>query len=338
MPSATQLLRLAAAATSTFAFLPTALAASLLADPFGSSKCLLSKPELSCSAAAQPGGLVDSCCVETFGGLVLSTQFWDTYTGLEDKGQLLPRKSWTLHGLWPDFCNGSWTQYCDLNRQYDPHPSPNTTTGTPSGVTVPSYQGPTVDTFLKSIGLPGRVMLAWMSKYWIAQGQENTELWAHEFSKHGTCYSTFAPSCFSAKALEKHTDLLTYYGVAAEYFTRLPTYDWLAAKTIKPSNSTQYTLSVIQSTLAARHGALPFIGCSGPRYNETTAGKGSLDNGKTVLTELWYYYHVYGQVQAGMGKSVGADINGGSTSSCAKAAKAIWYYERTPGSERRLPL
>ncbi len=41
---------------------------------------------------------VDSCCTETFGGLLLSTQYWDTYTGLEDKGQLIPPKTWTLHG------------------------------------------------------------------------------------------------------------------------------------------------------------------------------------------------------------------------------------------------
>jgi len=53
-------------------------------------------------------------------GLFLSTQYWDTYTGLEAQGQLLPPNQWTLHGLWPDFCNGSFTQYCDLNRQYDP--------------------------------------------------------------------------------------------------------------------------------------------------------------------------------------------------------------------------
>jgi hypothetical protein len=45
---------------------------------------------------------------------VLSTQFWDTYTGYESSGQLLPKDSWTLHGLWPDYCNGSYTQYCDL--------------------------------------------------------------------------------------------------------------------------------------------------------------------------------------------------------------------------------
>ena len=70
-------------------------------------------PYLSCSAHAHPG-LVDSCCTETFGGLVLSTQYWDTYTGLEAEGQVLPRDTWTLHGLWPDFCNGSYTQYCDL--------------------------------------------------------------------------------------------------------------------------------------------------------------------------------------------------------------------------------
>jgi ribonuclease T2 len=311
------------------------LAAAIVVPTVLASKCRPSKPVLSCSTEAK-SGLVNSCEVETFGGLVLSTQFWDTYTGLESEGQLLPEKSFTLHGLWPDFCNGSWTQYCDLNRQYDPHPSPNTTTGTPAGTPVPPYSGPTVDTFLAALGRPGRTLLAWMNKFWIAQNQPNTELWAHEFSKHATCFSTFAPSCFSAQDLSQHTDLLTYFSAAADYFTRLPTYDWLAAKSITPSNTTGYTLADIQSALAARHGAVPYVGCSGPLYNETAAGKGSLDSGRTVLTEVWYYYHVYGPVQAGKGKPVGADINGASTSSCAKAEKAVWYYERAAGSERRV--
>ena len=90
---------------------------------------------LSCSPGTVPSK-VDSCCAETYGGLVLSTQFWDTYTGLEAEGQVLPRNSWTLHGLWPDFCNGSFTQYCDLNRQYDPSPSPNTTNGLSNGSSI----------------------------------------------------------------------------------------------------------------------------------------------------------------------------------------------------------
>lgn len=320
------LLRVAVAASSL---------SGVLGSTCGSNKCQSLKNELSCSTLAQ-SGTVDGCCVETFGGLVLSTQFWDTYTGREAEGQLLPKNTFTLHGLWPDFCNGSYTQYCDLTRQYDPHPAPNTTTGTASGTPVPSYTGPTVDTFLGALGSPGQKLLEWMNKFWIAQNQPNTEFWAHEFSKHATCFSTFSSSCFSESDLKKHNDLLVFFQVAAEYYKRLPTYDWLAAKSIKPSNSTGYTLADIQSTLAARHGAVPYIGCSGPRYNETAAGKGSLDNGRTQFSEVWYYYHSYGQVQSGKGKPVEADINGGSTSSCAKAPKAVWYYERTPGSEKNV--
>ena len=37
----------------------------------------------------------------------MQTQYWNTYTGLESKGQLLPQYEWTIHGLWPDFCNGT---------------------------------------------------------------------------------------------------------------------------------------------------------------------------------------------------------------------------------------
>jgi hypothetical protein len=81
----------------------------------------LETPYLSCSKEAFPNK-TDSCCTETFGGLVLSTQFWDTYTGLESQGQVLPKNTWTLHGLWPDFCNGSFTQYCDLKFVSFPHP------------------------------------------------------------------------------------------------------------------------------------------------------------------------------------------------------------------------
>lgn len=66
--------------------------------------CVIEPQYVSCNInTSQP---VDTCCTETFGGLLLSTQFWDTYTGLEKEGQLLPPNQWTLHGLWPDFCNG----------------------------------------------------------------------------------------------------------------------------------------------------------------------------------------------------------------------------------------
>ena len=61
----------------------------------------------------------NTCCSPWPGGLVLQTQFWDTYTGLEEEGQLLPKDSWTIHGLWPDFCDGcvisgSWSMHFEF--------------------------------------------------------------------------------------------------------------------------------------------------------------------------------------------------------------------------------
>ena len=82
--------------------------------------------------------------------VVLSTQFWNTYTGLESAGQLLPKGSWTIHGLWPDNCDGSFAQYCDFSRQFDPAPSPPTLT--PNGTVIPPYKGPSVRTFIEAFG------------------------------------------------------------------------------------------------------------------------------------------------------------------------------------------
>ncbi|KAF2270349.1 ribonuclease T2 [Lojkania enalia] len=289
--------------------------------------CILQKPLLSCPP--QSPLEVDSCCVETFGGLLLSTQFWDTYTGREDEGQLLPEKAWTLHGLWPDFCNGSYTQYCDLTRQYDPIPSPNTTNGLPNGTFVTPYTGPNIGTFLEPFGRYD--LLAYMNTYWIAQNQDNAGFWGHEFSKHATCYSTFNTQCYGPQ-YQEHEEVVDFFETTIKYYKKVPTYKWLKKAGIKPSNSTQYTFVDIQDTLARHHGAVPYIGCSGPRYNTTEAGMNGTDTGFTRLTEVWYYDYAYGRPQEGDTIPVNAT---GSQTNCAKAEGAIWYYERTEGSESK---
>jgi ribonuclease T2 len=133
--------------------------------------------------------------------------------------------------------------------------------------------------------------------------------------------------------VNEHDDLFQFFETVIAYYKVLPTWGWLSASDIRPSNETSYSLSNIQAALTHGYGVVPFIGCGGPKYNQTEAGKGSLDNGGTQLNEVWYYYHVYGSPQRNQGLRVPADVSGSSVSSCAKAPGAIWYYERASGSE-----
>ncbi|KAI0962079.1 hypothetical protein AcV7_001000 [Taiwanofungus camphoratus] len=254
----------------------------------------------------------DTCCSPTPGGLVLQTQFWDTYTGLETQGQLLPKDSWTIHGLWPDNCDGSYDQYCDLSRQYDPDPSP---AKLPNGTTIPPYNGPSVETFI--VEFERFDLLDYMNKYWINQGAPNAEFWAHEFSKHATCTSTFDVACYGSDYKE-HQDVVDFYLSVVRAFQKYPTWEMLAASGIYPSNTTTYTLNQLQNALKAQTGGIPYLGCGG--------------NNGTILEEVWYYNHVLGVEQFGQFKS----IDSTDTSTCNETG--IWYYERTPGSEHDVRL
>merc|ERR1711939_49475 len=267
---------------------------------------------------------VDSCCTETFGGLVLATQFWDTYTGLESEGQLLPKEAWTLHGLWPDFCNGSYTGYCDVSRQYDPEPSPNVSS---TGVELQPYTGNvTMTGVLQKFGRLD--LLAYMEKYWVSQGSSSESFWAHEVSKHATCYSNYQTACWGPQ-YQEHAEVANFLETAVNAYKMYPTYEWLAAAGITPSNSTTYSLGQIEDALTKASGAKPYIGCSGPRYNTTAAGNGTTDSGRTVISELWYYNHAFGRIDNLNLTAVPSTSN----SSCATTDKVIHYYARGNGTE-----
>lgn len=86
--------------------------------------------------------------------------------------------------------------------------------------------------------------------------------------------------------------MIEFYETAISYYQQRPTFQWLAAKGIVPSNTTTYSLSDIQAALTEAYGALPYLGCSGPKFNTTAAGKNSTDSGSIYLDEVWYYNHV----------------------------------------------
>lgn len=234
---------------------------------------------------------------------MLQTQFWDTHTGLEKQGQVLPKNNWTIHGLWPDNCDGSFDSYCDFSRNYDTSPSPSTV----NGQTVPKYSGPTVDTFVTDFGRSD--LLTFMKKYWVSQGSKDTSFWAHEFSKHGTCFSTFDTKCYSPYT--EHEDVVNFFDTVTKAYLKYPTYQWLADANITPSNSTTYTLSAIQGALKQASGAIPYLGCQGG-----------------ALSEVWYFNHVAGAVQDLQFTPVD------STTATTCPSSGIHYYQRANGSEQ----
>lgn len=122
-----------------------------------------------------PSGPVDACCTESPGGLVLLTQFWD------NKG---PANSWTIHGLWPDNCDGTFESNCDSARNY-PDPAQ----------------------LLEAAGKTE--VLAYMRQSWKGL-KTDEELWEHEWNKHGTCMSTLEPECYGEK-YEEGTEAVEYF-------------------------------------------------------------------------------------------------------------------------------
>ncbi|KAI0876263.1 ribonuclease t2 [Hypoxylon argillaceum] len=194
------------------------------------SSCSADLP-LSCSNTT---AVQDLCCFNYPGGDILLTQFWDTdpSTG--------PSDSWTIHGLWPDNCDGTYQQYCDLNRQYT-----------------------NITAILKE---KAPCTLKTMQTYWKDYEGEDETFWEHEFGKHGTCISTLNPECYASyQATDEVPD---YFNQAVALFKTLPTYDWLAAAGIVPSSTQTYTLAAIQAALTAHHGHNAVIRCSGSELNE----------------------------------------------------------------------
>ncbi|KAJ7925994.1 ribonuclease T2-like protein [Mycena leptocephala] len=197
----------------------------------------------------------------------------------------------------------SFEQYCDLSRQYDPAPSPG----------VPPYTGPGVDTFILEFGRLD--LLDYMEKYWISQGSPNKNFWAHEFSKHATCTSTFDVACYGPK-YKKNQDVINFFDAVIRAFHQ-PPLTVPSRAGITPSNKTTYTLSQIQNALQSQTAALPYLGCT---------------NG-TILSEVWYFSHVYGTEQFGRYKTLDT-----TTPSTCSSTAPIWYYERASASEHEVRL
>ncbi|PWN46602.1 ribonuclease T2 [Violaceomyces palustris] len=192
-------------------------------------------------------------------GLFLATQFWDAQpsTGPED--------STTIHGLWPDYCDGTYPQFCS----------------NVSG--IPEYTGAEIRSVLQKYDPE---LLAYMDVYYKDYQGNDESFWEHEYNKHGTCISTLRTECQPPLPGISREDyaVVGYFRQIVNRFRKLPTYRWLEEAGIVPSNTTTYTLAEIEGALSKKHGGVPYVGCTK----------------KNQLDEFWYYFNTYGRIESGI--------------------------------------
>ncbi|CAI7673887.1 unnamed protein product [Penicillium discolor] len=222
------------------------------ANPGTSSSCPAS--EISCQANYHGQ---DTCCFNYPGGQMLQTQFWDVDPALG------PEDAWTIHGLWPDHCNGGFDQFCDSGRKYS----------NISLILVDAGRGD---------------LLEYMSEYWKDFRGDDSNLWQHEWNKHGTCVSTLEPDCYADYLPQQ--EVVDYFDKTVEVYKELPTYEFLANASIVPSQTRTYALADIEAALEQAHGNPVTIRCRSGAINE-----------------IWYHFNIAGSLQSGEFVSAGPD-------------------------------
>ncbi|KAF9356323.1 ribonuclease T2-like [Mortierella sp. AD094] len=193
---------------------------------------------LSCSSDSNG---VDGCCLPDM-GLIVLVQQW--YQGLG------PSNQFTMHGLWPDTCSGGQgpSNGCDSSRVYSD-----------------------IETRLQNYANADPNMLDNMNTYWSSYTGDNNSFWSHEWSKHGTCVSTLAPSCDPNYVQDQ--DVYNYFNTALGLRQQYDLYTALANAGITPGSNPD--VADMHSAIQTAFGVDAEINCQ----------SGS-------LSEIWLFFNV----------------------------------------------
>lgn len=223
----------------------------------------------------------DSCCFIYPGGQLLQTQFWDTSPSVG------PSDSWTLHGLWPDLCDGSYPTFCKAAPMY------HNITAILSASNASLAPSPSSNPF-SSTPKTESTLLSYMHTYWLPNRGSPDSFWEHEWNKHGTCINTLSPSCYSAESYGSPStttdtevyragdEVVDFFTRAVSLFRELDTYAALKEAGILPSTRRTYRREEISEALRRVTGREVLVRCRGNRLNE-----------------VWYSFNVKGSLQEG---------------------------------------
>ncbi|CAO3661624.1 unnamed protein product [Umbelopsis vinacea] len=198
----------------------------------------------SCSTAAL--NTTNGCCVENKSGLIMLAHFWDVHSG--------SFYDYTIHGTWSDKCfDGSWEQFCDPAREY-------------SNVTA----------ILQDLG--EYQLLQEMNIVWPNSEGSTDSFWSHEWSKHGTCFSTFEPKCYTN--YKTGQEMADFFRMTINFYHKFNLYKALERHGIVPGH--KYKSEQFTKALVKEFGTVPNLQC---------------DTGTGNLNAIWLYFHAKGPVR-----------------------------------------
>ena len=177
-----------------------------------------------------------------------------------------------IHGLWPNFDDGTWPQFCDDSRPFDPEkideetrgkttrvpgpgpppPRPRARTsqplptGAPPG---PSPSAPGGNRGPREPPLPAPPRAAAMAHVWPSLSSGNDHFWAHEWNKHGTC---------SRPVLD---DEAAYFGAALDLHRRFDLDAVLAAEGIDAGSGGEIETRRLVEGIRRAFGVAPVLEC-----------------------------------------------------------------------------
>ncbi|KAF8307609.1 ribonuclease T2 [Clavulina sp. PMI_390] len=243
----------------------------LISDaPTATSSCGVNGP-----ASCQGGNTTASCCYESPGGLLAHVQFWDANPATG------PPTNWTIHGLWPDHCNGTYKASCDKSRNY-----------TDLGSIFDQAGRPDLGNFLSTWMLSNDERRADRPIALQNSNGHPQKFWEHEWDHHGTCVNTLSPNCLPPGS-PRGTEAVYYFSQIATLFQNQTTYEWLARHNIIPSVNETFTLEQFTSAIQAEWGHIPALQCQ---------------NG--AIFEIYYYYNLKGSMIDGEFVSIDAPNSG----------------------------
>ncbi|KAI9253582.1 base non specific RNase Rh [Sporodiniella umbellata] len=170
-------------------------------------------------------GKVDSCCSPKYGLVALTLQ-WSPGYG--------PSDEFTIHGLWPDTCEGRYAPRngCDRSRM----------TNSISSI-IRSQNG---------------TLYNRMNVFWPSNNRNNNWFWSHEWNKHGTCVSTLRPTCYGPSYV-KYQEIIEYFNKVNDLRDQYDVYGALSLNGVLPGNT--YNVNTFADAIKSYLGARPILDC-----------------------------------------------------------------------------